>query len=336
MFGTSVDTAIGLVLTFLLFSILLTVCMESIAAVLTLRSRALEDQIAKLIENPSVAATGWAELMKIFGAHKAAAKQGAPPAPLGDAAASFPLSYEHVYEHPMVAGDRGLRPSYVPGANFASALTQVVGVIGGGANFHNVATGVAKLENPQLRTALETLLNEAAGDLGTFRAGVERWFDNAMDRLSGSYKRSIQVATLLVGFGLAAALNVDTVHVARSLYADPALRASMVAAAQKQVDAPPKPHASAGEDVSAQVKKIPEAEQYLASVAPIGWAGVGAFTLNPREANGLQFDAWVLVGWLLTAVAGLMGAPFWFDALGALVNVRNAGPKPKSSTSQDK
>ena len=35
-------------------------------------------------------------------------------------------------------------------------------------------------------------------------------------------------------------------------------------------------------------------------------------------------------GWLVSGVAIAMGAPFWFDLLGKVVNVRNAGEKPKS------
>lgn len=35
-------------------------------------------------------------------------------------------------------------------------------------------------------------------------------------------------------------------------------------------------------------------------------------------------------GWLISGVAIAMGAPFWFDLLGKVVNVRNAGEKPKT------
>ncbi len=35
-------------------------------------------------------------------------------------------------------------------------------------------------------------------------------------------------------------------------------------------------------------------------------------------------------GWWISGVAIAMGAPFWFDLLGKIVNVRNAGSKPKS------
>ena len=39
-----------------------------------------------------------------------------------------------------------------------------------------------------------------------------------------------------------------------------------------------------------------------------------------------------VVGWLITALAGMLGAPFWFDLLNKLINIRNAGPKPESTT----
>lgn len=38
----------------------------------------------------------------------------------------------------------------------------------------------------------------------------------------------------------------------------------------------------------------------------------------------------MLSGWWISGVAIAMGAPFWFDLLGKIVNVRNAGTKPKS------
>ncbi|MBW4638417.1 MAG: hypothetical protein KME05_09290 [Gloeocapsa sp. UFS-A4-WI-NPMV-4B04] len=40
----------------------------------------------------------------------------------------------------------------------------------------------------------------------------------------------------------------------------------------------------------------------------------------------------VVLGWALSAIAISMGAPFWFDLLGKVVNVRNTGPKPVSSS----
>ena len=37
----------------------------------------------------------------------------------------------------------------------------------------------------------------------------------------------------------------------------------------------------------------------------------------------------VWVGWLLTAIAVSLGAPFWFDTLSKFINIRAAGTKPQ-------
>ena len=47
-------------------------------------------------------------------------------------------------------------------------------------------------------------------------------------------------------------------------------------------------------------------------------------TGNPYQNNGSRF--W---GWLLTALAISLGAPFWFDLLNRFVALRNAGKKPE-------
>jgi hypothetical protein len=52
----------------------------------------------------------------------------------------------------------------------------------------------------------------------------------------------------------------------------------------------------------------------------------------------LKGDSWrmldILFGWSLTIVAVSMGAPFWFDFLNKVMNVRNAGKKTEKSETQ--
>lgn len=43
----------------------------------------------------------------------------------------------------------------------------------------------------------------------------------------------------------------------------------------------------------------------------------------------------IILGWLLSGIAIAMGAPFWFDLLGKVMNVRNTGSKPASAASND-
>ena len=43
-----------------------------------------------------------------------------------------------------------------------------------------------------------------------------------------------------------------------------------------------------------------------------------------------------ILGWTLTMIAVSLGAPFWFDILNKLVNIRNAGNKPATSDTEPK
>jgi len=110
----------------------------------------------------------------------------------------------------------------------------------------------------------------------------------------------------------------------------------------------------AGQNVEETAK--PSLPQYCKSQQPQTQAGnpqqaksqppplqqAQAQQFNPTEANPTRVgelgnDALMLLtmlaGWLFTAVAVSWGAPFWFDLLNQIVNLRIAGPKPESSAS---
>jgi hypothetical protein len=63
---------------------------------------------------------------------------------------------------------------------------------------------------------------------------------------------------------------------------------------------------------------------------PIGWDSAAHFW---NEALPGANWTWLLhwIGWLLTALALSLGAPFWFDLLNRLVNVRHTIRRPEVS-----
>jgi hypothetical protein len=356
VFGTTVDTAIGLVLIFFLFSVLVSTAMEVISGYLALRSRALENAFAKLIENPENVKSG---LIGIFGAHVSAAAAAdlparadvaanagqiaGPPTP-APATASPPTTvrplvqrsgdgknvfdYKALWDHPLVGGASGNnRPSYVSAVNFGAALIAQLTTLAGSGDFETTLNG---LPAGRFKDTLLSLYKAANKDMDAFRTGIETWFDSAMDRLSGEYKRFTQVITFVMALALAVWLNVDALNVARVIYAQPALQASLSAAAAKQVAAggnsipPDALLTNAISDFNAATKQVQ-------AVAPIGWPANGKFV--PQDVPGIVWtDVW---GWVLTAFAAMLGGPFWFGILQTLVNARSAGPKPKSSTASD-
>ncbi len=63
-----------------------------------------------------------------------------------------------------------------------------------------------------------------------------QWFDDTMDRLSGWYKRNVQLVLFALGLAFAAALNVSTIEIARALWTQPLLRDVVVQSASKFYD----------------------------------------------------------------------------------------------------
>jgi hypothetical protein len=330
MFGPILDVAIGLVFTFLLFSVLLSTVTEALAAVFRLRAQALENALVRLIENPATSTN----LLSYFTGLLGKARKARAALPAGG------LSYEAVYNHPLVGGDQGRsKPSYVPADQFASALlaklAELTGAAASGKLENDVAAAVAALPTGKLKEAMTAIVGEAGSDLIKLKTGVEAWFNAAMDRLSGDYKRFAQLMAFLIALGLAVGFNVDAVHVAYRLYNEPALRDAMTKAAGDYVKTNgalgEKSCASAAEtspkDIAACKAAIDKASTMLQVTVPVGWANSTWADAKPAEI--VQTRLWSVLGWLITALAGMVGAAYWFQLLTMLINLRGTGPKPE-------
>jgi hypothetical protein len=124
-----------------------------------------------------------------------------------------------------------------------------------------------------------------------------------MDRVSGWYKRQTQWILIAVGLVAAVGMNVDSVAIANRLYTHPAAREVLVEDAKVVAR-----HAPAGTDTFETSRKE------LADLRlPIGWSG-----------ENVQLDTLRHIpGWLITALAATLGAPFWFDVLNRLMVLRS-------------
>lgn len=97
--------------------------------------------------------------------------------------------------------------------------------------------GLRQLDEPYLRTALETVL-AGARTLEDAQQRLEKWFNEAMDLVSATFGRTMQYFSLFSGLMVALLLNVDSLHLARTLWEDPALRQVVAAAAETAVNDP--------------------------------------------------------------------------------------------------
>ncbi|HTP11306.1 MAG TPA: hypothetical protein VMP08_23795, partial [Anaerolineae bacterium] len=122
-----------------------------------------------------------------------------------------------------------------------SALAQSLGsdsdmvftqVLDGAARLAKLRPELAQLVT-NLFSGIDMYLDKEEPRLAGARRNVEQWFNDAMDRAGGWYKRHTQLWLGAIGFLLALALNVDTVTIATALWRDPTLRQNVVEQAQK-------------------------------------------------------------------------------------------------------
>jgi hypothetical protein len=174
-------------------------------------------------------------------------------------------------------------------------------------------------------------------DSAKLRANLESWYDGVMDRASGWYKRRTQKLLFWLGLALAIALNINPIVIGQHLAATPAARESMVTLATGTLEQ--RESLTGATDETARRQQLRELDQAVRNVGlPMGWNDFARSRSFPTEESaGLGAWAWAILialfGWLATAVAGTLGAPFWFDALNKLMVIR-ATVKPKEK-SQD-
>ncbi len=192
---------------------------------------------------------------------------------------------------------------------------------------------VAAVEDQTLKDKLRDVL-KTARNLADVKEKLAQWLDIGLSRAREVYGRHMQVLSFICGAVLVLLLNVDTIYIAESLWNDPVLRQATVDAANttiSQVD----PGAET-QDLQESIQRAQNTMNNLLDLRlPIGWyhqpvdeAGPDLSVLDPlRDTRNLWnvlpggnpgwFGLLVekLVGLLLTTIAVMQGAPFWFDLL---------------------
>ena len=316
MFGSVIlDVAVGLILVYLLLSLIASALREGIESIIQARAVHLERGIRALLDDPK--GTGLA--MKVY---------------------THPLIFG-LFEGDFVLSDRRRLgrnlPTYIPARNFVQALLDLtvrpavpapyaINQSDTAITIETLRAAVARVDSPAVQRVLRSAIDGAQGDIERVGKNLEAWFDSGMDRVSGWYKRRTQWLLLAIGFGVAVTVDVDTVRIAQHLYRTPASRAMAVAMAERIVaDTTAKGRA----DTSAQ-RVAREALARLDTLGlPILWHGV-----RPAPALIMAYMANSLLGWIVTALAVSLGAPFWFDMLNKIMIIR-ATVKPHEKSPEE-
>jgi hypothetical protein len=293
MFNSTIfDLAFGLVCVFLAVSLLTSALTEALSTALGLRANTLLGGIKQLLNDKDL--TGTAHAL-----------------------------YNHALFNPLSNGQTkpgtapSVKPSYAQPRQFALALIDTIhAAVGEDAS---LLDAINRVPDAQIKATLLVLYKRANGKINNFTTLLAGWFDNAMSRLSGIYKRRIKLISFFIALVVAGLLNADPIHLADTLWERQPVAAQLARL--------PMPAAldgtNPGKDGSAIVEEIE-------AVGPLlGWTG---FENDKRWSERPKFVL-MLLGWVIAAGAALFGAPFWFDVLQPFVQLRGTGRPPSESAS---
>ncbi len=300
-----IDIALGLMLFFLILSLVCSAVQEWIASAVGLRSRNLRIGIENLVG---------ADIAKSLYSH-----------------GQFKSLYKEagwLGQFKKIGSSRGVGPSYIEPKRFANILIDVIDRSDeqqdGGVRRDAVAKTFAEIEGSleaieqeHIREALLSLLSGAEGEVDKFRDELAEWFDGAMDRVSGWYARTVKIWIFAIATVVVVLLNADAIEIGKKLWADQALRSAVAATAEQTAGAENLP---TYENVKADLLKF-----------PIGWKCegkrkpdyLGSFCIA-QNWGGIQTG----FGWLISIIACSFGAPFWFGLLNKVVALRGSGKAP--------
>jgi len=330
VFGSEVlDVAVGLILIFLLLSLVCSSIREAFETVLHHRSSDLQRGIREMFGDKSH--TG---IVADFYKH--------------------PL-IEALFRGDYIPGKTSNLPSYIPSRTFsltvinmlisnylpkAAAVAKDVDERG---KFELFNQAVANLpENSRLKGAMEPLIGASNQDFNRLRSEIEHWFNSSMDRVSGWYKTRTQIIIAIVGLALAAGMNVDSLAIARYLDTNQTARSVLVDRVA-QVRGGAVPSTPAGPPTSDLTDPMGWIERQ--GGLPLGWVlqkqpgqKEGDFEHDWRRLPS-TFSGWLtkVAGILFTAFALSLGAPFWFDLLNRFMVIRSTvKPEEKSPVEPSK
>lgn len=239
-------------------------------------------------------------------------------------------------------------PSYIGSEPFTAAVLDLIKPADPTMTrtIDNFRDAITALPPGKFKQSLCAILDEANNDLAAFKHGIASWYDRSMARVSGWYKRYAQQWLFALGLFLAVACNIDTIHIIGALSTDPKLatataeEATAFLSAQKSSVPATTPSAAPNQTGAPAATATPSltprdlvnnVQSTLSNLnglrVPIGWdASERAYFCGGGPHWGHIFSA--LFGWLVTALAASLGAPFWFDTLQRFVNIRGNGRAP--------
>ena len=299
-----VETALSLVVVWFLLSLVVSAGTEAISKVMQFRGKYLWTSIDRLLQPPVDEDTGRAE-------------------GLGELNALPALESGSVFKKVV---------ELIPGVpNNAAALRRVKRVNPGA-----LVDAILTVQATEPTVFSETAVGKALGPLSQVqgvgldqkRQAVERWVDDAMERMSAAYRAKMRWFAIGIAVVVVTLLGVDSVWSAQRFYSSSAARSATLTLGDEIVAAEDDGYAECVSDAYTSAVPIdsttttPEPATRDAcdkeAIADLGRLGAQRYELGQRwvdEPQGFGSGVLMAVGLGVSAGAAAMGAPFWFDLL---------------------
>ena len=341
------DLVVGIIFIYFLLSIICSSIVELLFTVSRARAKLLEAWLKKIFDLPALDSEG-------------------NPSTNGDGGKI--ILGQAIMDHCMTTAlsGKGKSTSYINAENFVSALLDKITITPAKdrttqtqlppTDLAGYATAISNspVISGELKRTILLYANEAKeaynviktipgaasvpdaikSELDHFRERLEAWFNTNAQRLSGTLKRKkVFPATIVLATTITVLLNADSIKICRYLFdhkekakefADKALSSldsyNVRIESMKAVRDTSTPITIAKLDSSISYVKrdIENMRTAIPTDLPLGWK---AEVSEPFEWSDV-------VGWLMTVFAICLGAPFWFDILNKIANLRGTGPKP--------
>ena len=221
-----------------------------------------------------------------------------------------------VYEHPLVKNlsKANKLPSYIAPETLSGVLLEIVAKESNGKSYvtHTADEARALIGNisqdQPLKDILSALIDDGEDATNALKARLPGWFDEGMSRVAGWYKRQAKMIIFVIAGTVTLATNASSIHMAEEFWRNDALRTQIAAQAQVAVQ-------------TGEISGLEASNMESLKAFPIGWSAAPSGTLDWLKT---------LLGWIITIAAVSLGAPFWFDLLGKVANLRGSGGQAQS------
>lgn len=349
------DVAIGLIFAFLLISLLCTAINEWLSNLFKLRAKTLRSGVQQLLGDPLLQKFVYEHplIQSLKGdkrferVRRIWSDRIEPPArkflkdPSHIASSTFAKAVIGTFFEKDAAGNYKLSELWSNSAAFEAELKNALGDdyekrlehYVGVKKAKDAAAFVKKVDSlrEKIGARVTWLANGLTGggpiNEETIEKNLSKRFDETMDRASGWYKRQMHRIAFGIGLVIAVALNASTATIVDALARDQDLRNNFASvgsriASECTVEAMRDPQNEKCR-YTGELLKVRDSTISL----PFGWYPKYV-PWNQPGASDWRIGAWMLLwilGFIATAFAAKLGAPFWFETLQKVAKIKASG-----------